>query len=79
MIDFSFLPRRNKTYAGANGGKIDVIYENELYMLKFPGTAWQNKGMSYANGCICEYIGCHVFEIIGIPVDILLRRSSEAH
>ena len=44
MIDFSFLPRRNKTYAGANSGKIDVIYENELYMHKFPGTAWQNKG-----------------------------------
>ena len=25
MIDFSLLPRRNKTYAGANGSKIAVI------------------------------------------------------
>ena len=24
--------------------------------------------MSYANGCICEYLGCHIFEIAGIPV-----------
>jgi len=68
MIDFSQLPRRNKTYAGANGSKIAVIYEDELYMLKFPGVARKNKDMSYANGCICEYLGCHIFEIIGIPV-----------
>ncbi len=24
--------------------------------------------MSYANSCICEYPGCHIFEIAGIPV-----------
>jgi len=68
MIDFSLLPRKNKTYAGANGGKIGVMYEDELYMLKFPGIARKNKDMSYANGCICEYLGCHIFEIAGIPV-----------
>ena len=68
MIDFSLLPRRNKTYAGANGSKIAVMYEDELYMLKFPGVARKNKDMSYANGCICEYLGCHIFEIAGIPV-----------
>ena len=68
MIDFSTLPRRNKTYAGANGSKIAVMYENELYMLKFPGAARLNKEMSYANGCICEYLGSHIFGIVGIPV-----------
>ena len=68
MIDFSTLPRRNKTYAGANGSKIAVMYENELYMLKFPGAARLNKEMRYANGCICEYLGSHIFEIVGIPV-----------
>lgn len=45
MIDFTTLPRRNKTYAGANGSKIAVMYEDELYMLKFPGIARQNKDM----------------------------------
>ena len=68
MIDFSTLPRRNKTYAGANGSKIAVVYENELYMVKFPGFARKNKDMSYANHCISEYLGCHIFEIAGIPV-----------
>ena len=36
MIDFSDYPVRNKTYAGANGSKISILYNDELYMLKFP-------------------------------------------
>ena len=68
MIDFTNLPVRNKTYAGANGSKISVLYNNELYMLKFPAVPAINKEMSYANGCISEYLGCHIFENIGIPV-----------
>ncbi len=27
-----------------------------------------NKELSYANGCISEYIGCHIFESVGINV-----------
>ncbi len=68
MIDFTDLPVRNKTYAGANGSKISILYQKELYMLKFPATASINKQMSYANGCVSEYLGCHIFESIGIPV-----------
>ncbi len=67
IIDFTDLPRRNKTYAGANGSKISVIYKNELYMIKFPAPANHNKSISYANGCITEYIGSHIFNIVGIP------------
>lgn len=68
MIDFTNLPVRNKTYAGANGSKISVLYNDELYMLKFPAVPAINKQMSYANGCVSEYLGCHIFESIGIPV-----------
>ncbi|MGM9600613.1 MAG: HipA domain-containing protein [Faecousia sp.] len=68
MIDFTNLPIRNKTYAGANGSKISVLYNGELYMLKFPAVPAINKQMSYANGCVSEYLGCHIFESIGIPV-----------
>lgn len=68
MIDFTNLPVRNKTYGGANGSKISVVYNDELYMLKFPGVPAINKQISYANGCISEYLGCHVFESVGIPV-----------
>lgn len=74
MIDFTDMPRKNKTYAGANGGKISIIYNDELYMLKFPAASTQNKAdMSYLNSCISEYIGCKIYAGIGIPVqDVLL-------
>ena len=68
MIDFTNLPVRNKTYAGANGSKISVIYKGEQYMLKFPVVPSRNREMSYTNGCVSEYIGCHIFESVGIPV-----------
>ena len=49
-LDFTHLPQRKKTYAGANGQKLSVMYEGEQYMLKFPVNASLNKEMSYANG-----------------------------
>ena len=33
MIDFTSAKVKNKAYAGANGSKISVIYNNEQYML----------------------------------------------
>lgn len=68
LIDFSNLPKRNKTYAGANGSKISIIYNNDQYMLKFPSNSTINKKMSYSNSCISEYIGCQIYKSIGIPV-----------
>lgn len=68
VIDFTELKKRKKTYAGANGNKISVIYEGEQYMLKFPPQAKLNKGMSYSNSCFSEYLGCQIYESIGIPV-----------
>lgn len=68
MIDFTGMPTRKKAYAGANGGKIAILYEGEQYMLKFPPHPKRNKEMSYINSCISEYLGSHIFEIVGIPV-----------
>ena len=68
MIDFTSAKVRNKTYAGANGSKISVIYNNEQYMLKFPPLPTINKEMSYTNSCISECIGCKIFDSVGIPV-----------
>ena len=55
-------------YAGANGNKICVMYEVAPYMLKFPPQAKRNKDMSYSNSCFSEYLGCQIYESIGIPV-----------
>ena len=77
MIDFTNLPVRNKTYAGANGSKISVIYNGEQYMLKFPAVPSKKREMSYTNGCVSEYIGCHIFESVGIPVQETLLGTYE--
>lgn len=68
MVDFTGLPKKNKSYAGANGSKISVVYKEEQYMLKFPPHPAKNKGMSYSNSCISEHLGCRIFESVGIPV-----------
>lgn len=68
MIDFTNSPILKKAYAGANGKKIAISYNNQIYMLKFPSLARFNDNMSYANSCISEYLGSHIFEIAGIPV-----------
>ena len=68
IIDFTELKKKNKAYAGANGNKISVIYEGEQYMLKFPAQAKLNKDMSYSNSCFSEYLGCKIYESIGILV-----------
>ena len=70
MIDFTncrILP--GKAYNGANGSKIAVEYEGKAYMLKFPPSGdGKPTELSYTNSCISEYIGCKVFESVGIPV-----------
>lgn len=67
-IDFTDLPQKNKSYSGANGSKLCVVYNDEDYMLKFPASGTKNDEMNYTNGCFSEYIGCHIFESVGIDV-----------
>lgn len=66
MLDFSMLAQTKKGYNGANGSKKCVVYHDERYMIKFPPIAKLNDSMSYANSCFSEYIGCHIFNEIGI-------------
>jgi hypothetical protein len=66
-IDFSNAPiDKFRMYGGANGNKIGIIYQGENYMLKFPPKPTKNLEMSYTNSCICEYISCHIFQLLGI-------------
>jgi len=67
MIDFSSCEiNKFKAYGGANGNKIHVRYNGTGYMLKFPPIPNRNKTMSYTNGCVSEYLACHIFEALGI-------------
>lgn len=74
MLDFTNCEiNKFKYYGGKNGGKICIKYDNEDYMLKFPGI---NEGISehgYSNNCLSEYVACNIIRILGLKVqDVLL-------
>lgn len=68
MIDFTGVVRKNKTFNGASGNKLSIIYNGETYMLKFAPVARKNKNMNYSNSTISEHIGSNVYKLIGVPV-----------
>jgi hypothetical protein len=63
MLNFNDYQLKKKTYSGANGNKISILIDNELYMLKMPQHANKNDNLSYSNSAISEYIGSHIFNI----------------
>lgn len=69
ILDLTNYPKNNgKSYLGANGSKKCIKINGHDYMVKFPSPATQKTELSYANGCITEYIGCHIFELTQVPV-----------
>lgn len=69
MIDFTSCKiDPYKAYSGANGQKICIWYNDARYMLKFPPLAPRNKAMSYSNGCLSEYLACHILASMGFHV-----------
>ena len=65
MIDFSACPIDPfRMYGGGNGNKIGIIYEGAAYMLKFPPK--EKRRVHYTNACLSEYLGCHIYELLGI-------------
>ncbi|MDR1193760.1 MAG: HipA domain-containing protein [Peptococcaceae bacterium] len=66
MIDFTACEvNRFKAYGGANGNKINILYGGKSYMLKFPPPLGRDKAISYSNGCVSEYLACHIFAALG--------------
>ncbi len=68
MIDFTNCPViPGRAYNGANGSKIAVTYNDEIYMLKFPPSAvGKPTELSYTNSCISEHIASSIFNMLGI-------------
>lgn len=55
-------------YSGSER-KRKLIIDNTVYMLKYPDPIREIKNnLSYINNQFSEYVGCHVYESIGIPV-----------
>ena len=79
MINFTNLETKKKAYGGANGSKLSVIYNGELYMLKLPLHSTKNPNLSYTNSCTSEYLGCHIFNMLGIKAQETILGVYEYH
>ena len=79
MINFTNLPTRKKAYGGANGSKLSVIFNNELYMLKLPLHSTKNPKLSYTNSCTSEFLGCHIYNMLGIKAQETVLGEYEYH
>lgn len=73
IVDFTNckLSNRNLEYAGRAGEKRGIIYNNELWFLKFPkNTIGMNRvtGLSYVTSPLSEFIGSNIYKILGYDV-----------
>ena len=65
------LSDRDLQYAGRAGEKRGIIYNDDYWFLKFPkNTIGMNRvpGISYVTSPLSEYIGSHIYEILGYDV-----------
>ena len=72
IVNFDGYSQNKRFYSGSACRKIGIVYHGDNYILKFPGNLkdrnLKNVVLSYSNSPICEYIGSHIYDIIGIPV-----------
>lgn len=72
IVDLNKCPisDRNGTYGGNAGEKEGVLYNNEYWIIKYPKNIrdLRNVEISYSTSPLSEYIGSHIYEILGYDV-----------
>ena len=74
-------------YGGKSGSKYAIIIDGQRWMIKFPentknfpGRKKENAHIpSYTMSPLSEYIGSHVYELLGIPVHETMLESSSSN
>ncbi len=61
---------RDGTYGGAAGDKDGIIYNNEYWIIKYPKNTKDMRldDMSYTTAPLSEFIGSHIYKILGYDV-----------
>ena len=83
ITDVSKIPQDLKMYGGMSCKKIAIVIDGIRYLMKFPGNLksrnMKNIVLSYSNGPVCEYIGSHIYDLLGIPVHetVLAKRNQK--
>lgn len=66
VIDFTNSIEKVCGYGGSEKKK-KIIYNGEVYLLKFPDPIIE-KSLLYKNNVFSTYIGCKIFDSVNIPV-----------
>lgn len=69
MYDFSNVKTNNRKYGGMAGSKLGIVLDDDNWLLKFPKSTSQYHdpvGMSYTTSALSEYIGSHIFNLLGV-------------
>jgi hypothetical protein len=81
--DFSSYPQNNNFYGGLSCHKAGVTVDDTDYLVKYPGylkgLGLKNVRLEISNATASEYIGSHIYEMLGIPVHetFLCRRNGK--
>lgn len=68
MEDFNQYQELPNKYLGSDRKKT-LLIDGEKYLLKFPDPVRNKRHiLSYINNAVSEYLGCHIYESIGIVV-----------
>lgn len=74
---------KQKHYGGLSGNKEHVLIDEENYFLKYPNKLtnikdrYTNVVLSYTNSPLSEYLGSHIYEILGFNVHKTVLGVSE--
>ena len=69
-MDFTELPQSNLLYGGNAGLKRGVIWNGSRWLIKFPQetSTFDKVVISFTTSPLSEYVGSHIFEILGYNV-----------
>lgn len=70
-IDNAKYSEKHGSYGGASGLKDGLTLNNENWLVKYPKSAKnlkQHEEMSYTNDPVSEYLGSHIYHLLGYPV-----------
>lgn len=68
MEDFNQYQELPNKYLGSDRKKT-LLIDGEKYLLKFPDPVRNKRHvLSYINNAVSEYLGCHIYDAIGISV-----------
>lgn len=79
LVDFNGARRINRFYGGAAGRKVAIEWNGVPWMLKYPESTagMAGKVVSYTTSPVSEWLGSHIYGLLGIPVHETVLGFSE--